>query len=132
MTAVDVLGMYLHLARASAMRRRYDVKDRFLVLAACLADQMNLSRIAEECRRRVLAHNRHHILGRWPSVRDARHDPDFLVFLRRLERRYPLERVELLLEKLGIHWRNERAAYFSDEEYAASLLGPPCNTDNAS
>lgn len=124
-TPVELLGIYLHLARASAQRRRPSVCDRFLVLAACVAQRIGLSRIAETCRQRVLAHNPHHLIGHWPSVADALEDPDFLVFLRRLQRRYPLERAERLLENLGICYERERAVYYSDEEYAAALLGIP-------
>jgi len=39
-----------------------------------------------------------------------------------LERRYPFEQVESMLATLGFELTNERDAYFSDEEYAASLL----------
>jgi hypothetical protein len=93
-----------------------------LVLAAVAAAYGSLDRIAAHCRQLVLEHNPYHMIGRWETVSTALAEEDFLHFLRHLERRYPLERVERMLETLGIDLMNERNAYYSDEEYAASLL----------
>ena len=38
-------------------------------------------------------------------------------------REYPLEKAEKMLHDLGIDGEGERDAYYSDEEYAAALLG---------
>lgn len=119
---VELLGLYLHLARASRRRMRPHACDRLLVLSAALAAQMGLSRISAACRARVLAHNPKHMLHRWQSLEVALQDEDFQHFLRHLQRRYPLEKAERMLDQLGIIRGNERAAYFSDEEYAAALL----------
>jgi hypothetical protein len=48
---------------------------------------------------------------------------DFLALLKQIQRRYPLEKAETLLDNLGIELANERDAYFTDQEYAAALLG---------
>ncbi|MCA9161854.1 MAG: hypothetical protein KDA62_02700 [Planctomycetales bacterium] len=122
---IDLLGMYLHLARASDFRRRPHVRDRFYVLAAAVATRSGLPRIAGACRTRVLEHNGNHVLRNWPTMADAMRAVDFQPVLRLLERRYPRERAEQLLDKLGLDLANERAAYFTDEEYAAALLGLP-------
>ncbi len=119
----DLLGIYLHLARASAARQRQEVRDKFLVLAGVLASKLALPRIADKCRADVLAHNPHHLIRRWPDFATACEDSDFLHFLKQLQRRYPLEKAERLLDSLGIECAGERAAYYSDEEYAAALLG---------
>ena len=49
-------------------------------------------------------------------------DSDFLHFLKQVQRRYPQERAEQMMEELEIEMGRERETYFSDEEYAAALL----------
>jgi len=119
----DQLATYLHLARASELRGRLHVRDRLLVLAAVSAVQLKLTRIADCCRQRVLAHNPTHLLRRWPTFAAGCDDPEFAHFLRHLWRRYPPERAERMLVTLGIERGQERAAYYSDEEFGAALLG---------
>jgi hypothetical protein len=120
---VDLLGLYLHLARASRQRMRPHVADRLLIIAGTIAARMKLPDIAAYCRRLVLDHNPNHLLRRWATFDAALRDDDFLPFLRVQQRRYPQERAERLLQKLGIDMAHERASYFSDAEYAAALLG---------
>jgi hypothetical protein len=120
---VDLLGLYLHLAQASHKRNRPHVRDRLLVLAGVIAARMQLPLVAAYCRRQVLAHNPGHLVGRWPDLATALADSDFLHLLRQLQRRYPQEKAEQLLAHLGVQRAREREAYFSDEEYAAAILG---------
>jgi len=117
------LAVYLHLARASELRRRPHVRDRLILLSAVIAADNGLKRIAAYCRHRVLEHNPHHLVRRWPTMDEALRDPEFIHFLRHLQRRFPPETAERMLETLGIELGRERQAYYSDEEYAASLLG---------
>jgi recombinational DNA repair ATPase RecF len=119
----EILGVYLHLARASGMRQRWHVRDRLLLIAAVFSSQLKLPRIAAYCRRRILEHNPRHLLRRWPSLEEALRQDDFQHLLRQVQRQYPLEKAERMLAELGIDMARERAAYFSDEEYAAALLG---------
>jgi DNA-directed RNA polymerase subunit N (RpoN/RPB10) len=123
--AVERLSIYLHLAHASQLRGRLHVRDRLLILAGVIAAENKLTRIAACCRHRVLQHNPQHLLGRWPTLSEALADADFAHFLRHLYRRYPDERAERMLVTLGIERGCERATYFSDEEYASSLLRVP-------
>jgi hypothetical protein len=120
---IDILALYLHLATASEQRRRPHVRDRLLVIAATIAARCNLTRIAEHCKSKILEHNPHHLIGRWESVEVALEDSDFLHLLRSVQRQYPQEKAERLLETLGVERGSERDAYYSDEEFAASLLG---------
>lgn len=120
---VDLLGMYLHLARAAAQRQRPLVRDRLLVLAAAIAADLQLPTIAACCRAKVLEHNPGHLLARWPTVVEASEQDEFTALRRQLVRKYSPERVEQLMQSLKIEWQSERAAYYSDEEYAAALLG---------
>lgn len=120
---IDILALYLHLATASEQRRRPHVRDRLLVIAATNAARCNLTRIAEHCKSKILEHNPHHLIGRWESVEVALEDSDFLHLLRSVQRQYPQEKAERLLETLGVERGSERDAYYSDEEFAASLLG---------
>lgn len=120
---VDKLAAYLHLARASGLRRRPHVRDRFLVLSAATATRAGLPRIAAYCRQEVLGHNPRHLVRRWDTLAIAMRDPEFIQFLSQLEQRYPFETAEEMLRKLAIDRAREREVYFSDEEYAAGLLG---------
>ena len=54
---------------------------------------------------------------------DALEQPDFQQLLKSLQRRYPWEKAESLLATLGVERGCEREAYYTDEEYAAALLG---------
>jgi hypothetical protein len=84
---------------------------------------MDLAKIAAYCRHRVLEHNPQHLVRRWPTLSEALEDADFLHLLKQLQRRYPQEKAESMLTTLGIQMEHERDAYYTDEEYAAALLG---------
>ncbi|MBX7167226.1 MAG: hypothetical protein K1X74_12930 [Pirellulales bacterium] len=119
----DLLGLYLHLARAAEQRRRLLVRDKVLVLAAATAQELDLDSVAEYCRQKALAHNPGHLVGRFANLVDALQDDQFLAYLAHQRRSFPRERVEHMLQTLGISWHREREAYYTDEEYAAALLG---------
>ena len=124
MTAnVESLGLYLHLARAAERRSRPLVRDRLLVLAGVIASELSLAPIAAYCRWRVLQHNPGHMVARWTTLEEALRQPDFLYWLKQLQRRYGTEQAEQWADSLGIERRGERATYFSDGEYAAAVLG---------
>lgn len=120
---IELLGIYLHLAHASEKRRRPHVRDRLLLIAGANASRMQLPRIAAYCRYKILQHNPQHAIGHWPTVEDAIDESDFLHLLRNVQRRYPQEKAERMLANLDIITAREREVYYSDEEYAASLLG---------
>jgi hypothetical protein len=120
---VELLGIYLHLARTAAQRQRPLVRDRLLVLAAALAADLELPAIAACCRARVIEHNPGHLLQRFATMAQANDQEEFHALRRQLVRRYAPERAEQLMQSLKIEWREERSAYYSDEEYAAALLG---------
>ena len=117
-----MLGTYLHLARASALRRRPMVRDKLLVLAGVTAAEMGLGDIADVCRQKVLSHNTRHLMRRWPSLDEALRDDRFQSYLKQLRRRYTPEKAEHMLSSLGIELARERELYASDHEYAAALL----------
>lgn len=116
------LGMYLHLARASHMRRQPMVRDKLLVLAGVQAEQMGLEEISALCRHKILAHNARHLVRGWPTLTAALADEKFQSYLKQLKRRYSAEKTEHILHSLGIELGREREAYFNDLEYAAALL----------
>ena len=119
---IDLLGLYLHLARASERRKRPHVRDRLFIISAVNAARIGLPRIAAYCRQQVLLHNPQHMIRRWTTVAEALEEADFLHFLKQLQRRYPQEKAERMMDDLGIEMGRERETYFSDEEYAAALL----------
>ena len=118
-----LLSIYLHLAAASGRRRRPHARDRLLLLAGCVAARMGLAPVAANCRHLVLDHNPNHLVRRWDTIGEALHDEDFLCLLKQIQRRYPQEKAERMIQSLGIELGNERAAYYSDLEYAAALMG---------
>lgn len=119
----NVLGLFLHLARASEQRNRPWVRDKFLVLAAVTASQDGLEQIAAFCRRKILSNNPGHLVGHHESIADALDDERFQGFVIQLRKRYSRERAEHMLSSLDIDLARERDSYFSDHEYAAALLG---------
>ncbi len=120
---IDLLALYLHLAMVSQRRQRPLVRDRLLVIAGCNAARMGLPRIDAYCRHLILENNPQHAVGYWPDFATALEHEDFALVLRQCQRRYPQEKAESMLAALGIQMENERQAYYSDEEYAAAILG---------
>jgi hypothetical protein len=116
------LAMYLHLARASHVRRQAMVRDKLLVLAGVQAQEMGLDPIAWLCRQKILAHNARHLIRRLPTITAALADEQFQPYLKQLKRRYSPEKIEHMLASLGIELGRERDAYFNDLEYATALL----------
>jgi hypothetical protein len=117
------LAMYLQLARASELRRRPLVRDKLLVLAGVMAVEAEMAPIAALCRQRIIAHNPAHLLGHYTSIPQALADERFQRYLQQLRRHYSLEKAEHMLASLGIDIARDRAAYYTEYEYAASLLG---------
>ena len=120
---IDILATYLHLADRHGKRRFMADRDRFLVISAVIAQKMRMYRVAAYCRYLILQHNPGHMLRRWTTVKLALDDSDFLHFLKQIQRRFPQERAENMLVEMDFERANERAAYYTDEEYAAALLG---------
>ncbi len=118
----SMLGMYLHLARASQIRRQWTVRDKLLTLAGVQAEEMELAPIAQLCRHKILTHNARHLIRNWPTIGAALDDDRFQSHLKQLKRRYSREKIEHMLQSLGIELARERESYFNDLEYAAALL----------
>lgn len=95
----ELLELYLHLARASEEQRKPLQRDKFLVLAGGAALEANFPRVAEECRRRLLADNPNHILRNFSTMREAFESEDIVHYANQLLRYYPFEKAEYLLEK---------------------------------
>ncbi len=91
---------YLELAKISQAKNQRSGSDRFLILAGVAACRTGWLDVAERCRERVLEHNPHHLLGRWPTLPDALRSDDFAPFLKQLERFCSSERAEMLLSEL--------------------------------
>jgi hypothetical protein len=118
------LAMYLHLARASELRRRWMVRDKLLLLCAQQAHALELDALAEHCRRRILAHNSGHLIGHFASLDDAVGDEQFLALATQAERTYSGEKAEHMLQSLGIVIGRAEATYGTPQEYLESILGP--------
>jgi len=122
-SSIEALGVYLHLAAASHRRNQPLVRSRLLVLCGVMAYWLGLDGVADHCRTLVLDQNQSHLLGRFADFDAALADDEFIALLRQLYRRYPREKAEQMLASLGIDPAGERATYYTDLEYAASLLG---------
>ncbi len=120
---VVILANYLNLARAAQQRRQPLVRDRALLLAAVIAAQIELRPIAAACREQILAHNKRHLIGRWPDLDAALAEEDFQTLVNRLATRYGPERVEQMVERLTLQPSIEREDFDTDGEFAAALLG---------
>jgi len=120
---IDLLASYLRLAQAAKRRGQPLVRDRVLLLAAVIAAQIELEPIAAACRAHILAHNRRHLVGRWPTIGEALEHEDFQTLVNQLSTRYGPERVEGLVAQLNVATTVQRAEYASDGEFAAALLG---------
>lgn len=118
------LATYLHLARASELRRRWLVRDKLLLLCAQQAHALELDELAEHCRRRILAHNPGHLIGHFESLADAADDENFLSLAQQAERTYSGEKAEHMLQSLGIVVGRAEATYGTPQEYLESILGP--------
>ncbi len=98
------------------------VRAKLLVLAGVQAQSMGLDAISALCRHQILAQNPRHLVRKWPTIGDALATEAFKAHLKQLRRRYSPEKVEHMVHSLGIEMGQERAAYFTDMEYAAALL----------
>ncbi len=119
---IDLLATYLHLARAAKVRQQPLVHDRVLLLAGVIAAQIDLAPIAGACREQILTHNPRHLVSRWPTIGQALVEEDFQSLVNQLSTRYGPERVEALIEQLGIEQHTQRSEYASDGQFAAALL----------
>lgn len=119
---VDLIAMYVQLARVSGMRGRPYVQDRLLVCAAIIASQAECPRTAMLCRERILQHNPQHWFGRFVSVEDALADDETIGLVRQAQRRYPPERAEQLYDRLGLSIDEECARHVSDRAFLAAVL----------
>lgn len=120
---VDLLGMYLHLARDSARRQRLLFRDKMLLIAGMIAVRMELPSVSAYCRGQILRNNPGHMVRRWPHLEQALEESDFQHLLKQVQRRFPQEKAERLMQQRGIEMGRERETYYTDEEYAASILG---------
>lgn len=127
MPPIDLLGTYLHLAKAAELRRQPLVQNRVLLLAGVIAAQIDLAPIAAACREKILAHSPRHMVRRWPTIGVALLEEDFQALVSQLSTRYGPEHVERLVAQLGIERGHEQAAYAGGGEYAAGLLGMDWN-----
>lgn len=121
---IELLGIYLHLARNTAQRQQLLIRDKLLVMCGMLAAQLELPSLDHYCRAEILRHNPGHMVRRWPSFQAALADADFQHFLKQIQRRYSLEAVERMILEQGVEiGEGERDVYYTDEEYAAAILG---------
>lgn len=95
----SMLDLYLHLASAADAEARPIQRDKFLILAAGIAQTVGYAGIAEDCRLRVLENNPNHLLRQFATVREALRSSEVRYYIRQLLRLYPFEKAEFLLMK---------------------------------
>ena len=125
---IDLLALYLHLARAS---QRPLVRDRLLVIAGCNAARMKLNRIDEYCRRLILGFVSKPV-AEVAKTSDKPRNSELLASSatkKRSSRSVLRQSLEHNPQHTISRWPSfsaaieERDTYYSDEEYAATILG---------
>jgi hypothetical protein len=95
----ELVELYVHLASASEEQRRPLQRDKFLVLAASIAQGAGSIDVAEEFRYRILQNNPNHMLKAYGSMAEAMGSDDVRHYTHQLLRLYPFEKAEYLLHK---------------------------------
>lgn len=113
---------YLLLAEAAGTRERPFVRNRILSAALMVAWKANKPATAEACRRSIIAQNPGHLLNHWANVADAVVDDEFILLAEAMGRKYPVERVEQLLQTLGIERTSAIDRSGSKEALVAQIL----------
>lgn len=116
------LVVYLHLARASDLRRQPMVTDKLLVLAGATAVEMAIGDIADRCFAAVRERNPQHLLRNWTGFGEVYPAERFQTYLKQLRRQYSPEKAEHMLQSLGIVMARESELYASDHEYVSALV----------
>lgn len=106
-----VVDVFLRLAAAASVRRRTLQEDKFLVLAACAAQDAGYSDIADDCLARIKEHNADHMLGRHACMAQALQSEEVVEYTDQLRTIYPLEKAEYLLLKFRASECSEDHAY---------------------
>ena len=120
----NYLGSISILPEDAARRQQLLLRDKLLVMCGILAAQLELPTVANYCRSEILHNNPGHMVRRWENFEIALKDADFCHFLKQIQRRFSLETAERMLDEAGIELgAKERESYYTDEEYAAALLG---------
>jgi hypothetical protein len=94
------LEMYRELAEWYERLGQNTMRDRFLMLAADTAMQLNQPDEAERLRLKLLQGSRHHMLRPYASWTEAASAPDVQAYLRDLRLNYPPDVAEQLLATL--------------------------------
>lgn len=117
------LRTFLELAQICERKQQVLLRDRFLVIAATAAATMEKWNIADSCRQKVLQSNPGHLLRNFATMRDAVASPDFLTYLNQLQRNYPLEKAEFLLERNRASRAVDPGGRSDTDDFAAEMLG---------
>ena len=117
------LIIYLRVAQAFKNRLRMSDRDRALVLAGTCASMLQMTPIADFCRRLVLQHNQGHMLRKYSTFGSALEDADFGVFLKQVRRKLTPEQAESQIVTLDYHCDVLESDYGTKMEYAAAVMG---------
>ena len=117
------LVLFLRLAQAFRNRLQMPDRDRALVLGGSYAALLKMTSISAFCKQLILQNNHGHMIRKWDSFEDAIEDSDFVVFLKQVRRRIPVERAETLLIEFGYNCDVERTDYQTDVAFAAAVMG---------
>jgi hypothetical protein len=89
---IDLLAVYLHLAKAAWKRLKLPDRDRLLIISGFIAARIQLPRISHHCRKLILENNPGHMIRRWDNFETAIQESDFQHFLKQVQRRFPQEK----------------------------------------
>lgn len=121
-----VIDLYLHLATASNQQRQQHQETKFLVLAACAAQDSGYTDIADDCMAKVLAQNASHMLKNYRTMAEAVQSDSVAEYVVQLRKIYPPEKAEYLLGKYrasGYRGQHEFGEQLGMDDSASQVRG---------
>ena len=98
MNSEEWFTTFVRMAFVALKRGVLYERDKFLVLVAVHAVVLDRWNVAEACCTTILEHNSGHMIGKYESLRDALKDAGWKTYVRRLQREWPLEKLETVLD----------------------------------
>ena len=117
------LILYLRIAQAFKDRLQLSDRDRALVMAGTCASVLQMSSIANCCRKLILQNNHGHMLRKYETFGQALEDSDFGVFVKQVRKKLSPESAQGSLQTMGYRCEVLPTDYETKLEFAAAVMG---------
>ncbi len=117
------LILYLRVAQAFKDRLQMSDRDRALVMAGTCASVLQMSSIANFCRKLILQNNQGHMLRKYAAFSEALEDSDFGVFVKQVRKKLSPESAHSNLQAMDYHCEVLPSDYETKIEFAAAVMG---------